>query len=200
MSKQEFLQAIRVKLGSLPQSDVEKSLDYYSEMIDDRMEDGLSEEEAVAAMGSADDIAAQILMDTPLPTLVKAKMKPARSIKAWEIILLILGSPIWLPLLLAAGIIVLSLYIVLWSVIAVLYAADLCIAVGALCGIAGLILFLFAGLPVQAILFLGTGLLCAGIAILLFFLFNQFVRAAVFLSKLPFRAIKSQFIRKGDTQ
>lgn len=198
MNKQQFLEAIRVKLGSLPQSDVEKSLDYYSEMIDDRVEDGLSEEEAVAAMGSADGIAAQILMDTPLPTLVKAKMKPARSIKAWEIILLILGSPIWLPLLLAAGIIVLSLYIVLWSVIAALYAADLCIAVGTLCGIAGLILLLLAGFPIQAVLFLSAGLVCAGLAILLFFLFTQIARVAVFLSKMPIRAIKSRFIRKGE--
>lgn len=200
MNKQQFLAAIRARLSSLPQNDVEKSLDYYSEMIDDRVEDGLSEEEAVAAMGSIEDIAAQILMDTPLPTLVKAKMKPARSIKAWEIILLILGSPIWLPLLLAAAVIILTVYIVLWSVILVLYAANLCIAVGALCGTAGFFLLLFAHFPIQAVLFLGTGLLCAGLAILLFFLFNQFARAAASLSKMPLRAIKSQFIRKGDAK
>ena len=200
MNKEQFLAAIRARLNTLPPNDVETSLDYYREMIDDRMEDGLSEEEAVAAMGSVDDIAAQILMNTPLPTLVKAKMKPSRSLRVWEIILLILGSPIWLPLLLAAGIIVLSLYIVLWAVITALYAADLGIAVGALGGIAGLFLFLFTGFPIQAVLFLSAGLICAGLAILLFFLFNQIARAAAFLSKLPFRWLKGKFIRKKDVQ
>ena len=198
MNREQFLSAIQSKLSSLPQEAVKQSLDFYQEMIEDRMEEGLSEEEAVAALGSAEDISAQILMDTPLPTLVKAKMKPSRTLRTWEIILLILGSPVWLPLLLAAGIIVLSLYIVLWSVIISLYAVDLGIAVGALGGLAGLLLFLLQDFPIQAILFFGAGLVCAGLAILLFLLFNQFTRGAVFLSRLPFRAIKSQFIRKGD--
>ena len=200
MNKEQFLAAIRIRLGTLPPNDVETSLDYYSEMIDDRMEDGLSEEAAVTAMGSVDDIAAQILMDTPLPTLVKAKMKTARSLRVWEIILLILGSPVWLPLLLAAGIIVLALYIVLWAVIVSLYATDLSVAVGALGCIAVFFLFLFTGFPVQAVLSLSAGLICAGLAILLFLLFNQIARAAAFLSKLPVRWLKKKFTRKEDAQ
>lgn len=198
MNKEQFLSALQSRLVSLPQEDVNQWLDYYREMIEDRMEDGLSEADAVAALGNAEDIAAQILMDTPLPKLVKANMKASRALRAWEIVLLVLGSPIWIPLLLAAGIIVLSLYIVLWSVIISLYAVDLGIAVGALGGLAGLPLLLLRGFPIQAVLFLGAGLICAGLAILLFLLFNQFTRGAVFLSKLPFRAIKSRFIRKGD--
>lgn len=200
MNKEQFLSAIQDKLSCLPQEDIDRSLDYYREMIEDRMEDGLSEEDAVAAMGSAEDIAAQILMDTPLPKLVKAKMKPSRTFRAWEIILLVLGSPIWLPLVLAAGIILLSLYIVLWSVILVLYAADLCIALGGICGIAGCFLLLFRGLIPSACFLLGAGLICAGLAIALFFLFTLFARAALFLSKLPFRALKARVIRRGDAK
>lgn len=52
MTKQEFLLRIRNGLAALPKEDIEKSVEYYREMIDDRMEDGLSEEEAVAAIGS----------------------------------------------------------------------------------------------------------------------------------------------------
>lgn len=73
MNKEQFLQAVRRRLAGLPDKDVEGALAYYREMIEDRMEDGLSEEEAVAALGSAEDIAAQILMELPLPTLVKAR-------------------------------------------------------------------------------------------------------------------------------
>ncbi|MGN0968801.1 MAG: DUF1700 domain-containing protein [Oscillospiraceae bacterium] len=200
MNKQQFLAAIGEQIQSLPPGDVEKSLDYYCEMIDDRMEDGLSEEEAVAALGSPEEIAAQILMETPLPKLVKAKLKPSRALKAWEIVLLVLGSPVWLPLLLAAGIIVLAVYIVLWAVIVVLYAVDLSFAAAAVGGIAGLFLLLYGGIPVQAVLFLGGGLVCAGLAILLFFAFNQVTRCLIGLSKMPVHWIKGRFIGKGEAK
>lgn len=52
MTKEQFLRAVRERLTGLPQSDIDRSLDFYSEMIDDRIDEGLSEEEAVAAMGS----------------------------------------------------------------------------------------------------------------------------------------------------
>ena len=56
MLKQEFLAQLRDALCGLPQRDIDERLTFYSEMIDDRMEEGLSEEEAVAAVGSVDEI------------------------------------------------------------------------------------------------------------------------------------------------
>ena len=50
MDKQMFLKTLAEKLQGLPQSDIKKSLEYYSEIIDDRMEEGASQEEAVGAM------------------------------------------------------------------------------------------------------------------------------------------------------
>ncbi len=63
------------------------------------MEDGLSESEAIEAVGPVSQIVQQILMETPLPKLVKDKVKPRRSLKVWEIVLLVLGAPLWLSLL-----------------------------------------------------------------------------------------------------
>ena len=100
----------------------------------------------------------------------------------------------------AAGIIILAVYIVLWAVIVVLYAVDLSFAAAAVGGIAGLFLLLYGGFPVQAVLFLGAGLVCAGLAILLFFAFNQIACGLVRLSKMPVRWIKGRFIRKGDAK
>ncbi len=200
MNKRQFLAEIGTRLRSLPQGDVEKSLDYYSEMIDDRMENGVSEEEAVAAMGSVDDIAAQILLETPFPTLVKARLKPSRALKAWEIVLLVLGSPVWFPLLLAAGVVLLTVYIVLWAVIVSLYAADLSFAVGAAGGVGGLSILLYAGHPLQAVLFLGAGLICAGLAILLFFACNQISRRILMCSKRIALGVKARFTRRGDAK
>ena len=70
-------------------------------MIDDRMEEGSTEEEVVSEIGNVDDIVSQIIADTPLVKLVKEKAKPNRMLKAWEIVLLVLGSPLWVSLLLA---------------------------------------------------------------------------------------------------
>ena len=49
MNKAEFLDALCAHLSGLPQRDIDASQEYYSEIIDDRMEDGLSEEAAVEA-------------------------------------------------------------------------------------------------------------------------------------------------------
>lgn len=43
MNKEEFLFQFKKKLTGLSEKDINKSLDYYSEMIDDSMEDGLNE-------------------------------------------------------------------------------------------------------------------------------------------------------------
>ena len=47
MRKQEFLTELRKGLSGLPQDDIEERLSFYSEMIDDQIEEGLAEEEAV---------------------------------------------------------------------------------------------------------------------------------------------------------
>ena len=56
MNKTEFLERLGERLSGLPQEDIDERLGFYGEMIDDRMEENLSEEEAVAQIGSMDDI------------------------------------------------------------------------------------------------------------------------------------------------
>lgn len=200
MNKAQFLAALRDRLTGLPKEDVERSLDYYSEIIDDRIEDGLTEEEATLAVGSIEEIASQILLDTSLPKLAKAKVKPNRALKAWEIVLLVLGSPVWLPLLAAAVIIVLAVYIVLWAVIAVLYSVVISFAAGAIAGIFGSFAQIFTGNFANGALFFGVGLICAGITILVFFGFNQVTKGVVGLSKKILLFIKKCFVRKESAQ
>ena len=200
MNKQEFLAELRKSLSGLPQADIEERIVFYSEMIDDRTEEGSTEEGAVAAIGSVDDVVSQIFSETPLTKLVKEKVKPNRALKAWEIALLILGSPIWLPLLLAAAIIVLAVYIVIWSVIITLYAVDLTFAAGGIAGIAAILTYIANGNIPGALLFFGAGFVSAGLAILLFFGFNQITKYILLLSRKFLLNIKALFIRKGEVQ
>ena len=101
MTKMQFLMSLHNKLSGLPQNEIEERLNFYSEMIEDRIEEGVSEEEAVAQIGTVDEIAEQIIADIPLTKIAKEKIKPKRHIKAWEFVLLILGSPLWLSVLIA---------------------------------------------------------------------------------------------------
>ena len=48
MNKAQFLCELEKLLYGLPQEDIKQSLDYYSEIIDDRIEDGLSEYDAIS--------------------------------------------------------------------------------------------------------------------------------------------------------
>lgn len=59
MRKEEFLTALRAGLTGLSPEGVEKLVEFCSEMIDDRMENGLTEEEAVAAAGPLDELIQQ---------------------------------------------------------------------------------------------------------------------------------------------
>ena len=196
MDKKEFLSALEARLVGLPEADRQSSLDFYAEMLDDLMEGGMTEQEAVASLGSVDAIAEEILMDTPLPKLIKAKMKPKRRMRAWEIILIAVGSPVWFPILIALFAVALALYITLWAVVLSLYAADLALAVSVPAGLIAAIALFANGQPAAALLFLGAGLVLAGFAILWFFLCNLTAKGVWQLGKLTLRGIKACFIRK----
>ena len=196
MDKLDFLSALEARLEGLPDADKDASLDYYAEILDDLMEGGMTETEAVASLGSVESIAEEILLDMPLPKLIKAKMKPKRRLRGWEITLIAVGSPVWFPILLALAVVALAVYIVFWAVVISLYAADLCFAVGAPAGLLAAILLFVKGLPFTALLFLGAGLVLAGLAILWFFLCNLTAKGVLKLGKLALRGIKACFIRK----
>ncbi len=52
MKKTEFLEALKTCLDGMDESERRASVEYYAEMIDERMEDGMDEESAVGALGS----------------------------------------------------------------------------------------------------------------------------------------------------
>lgn len=168
MNRKDFLEAVRLKLKGLSEEDINKALEFYEEAISDRIEDGLTEDEAVAAIGTPDEIAQQILMDTPLPKLVKAKAKPEKGFKVWEIILLVLGFPIWFSVLLAAGLVALSLIIVLFAIVLSFFAIILALGLGGIVLVVASIFMMIAGGGSASIFNIGIAILCIGLAVLLF--------------------------------
>lgn len=199
MKKYEFLDGLRSGLRGLSAEDIDRSVEFYSEMIDDRIEDGLDEEAAVAEIGTVEKAVSEIVSEIPLGKLIKERVKPKRTLKVWEILLLILGCPVWLPILIAVFCIILAVYIVIWAVIISLYAVDVSFAVCGLGGTFGALVCFMTNNYSAGIFLFGAGLVCAGISILLFFAFNLITKGILKLTKKMFVGIKSCFIRKENT-
>lgn len=198
MNKQEFLARLRQGLAGLPQDEIAERLAFYSEMIDDRMEEGLSEERAIEEIGDVEEIISQIIGDVPLTQLVKERIKPKRTLKAWEIVLLALGSPIWFSLLIAAVAVVFSFYVVLWSVIISLwsiFASMVACAFGIIVLGVGYVLVskMLIGLGL-----LGAGIACVGLSIFLFFGCKASTKGLLILTGKIALSIKKCFVRKGQ--
>lgn len=60
MNKRELLAALRTELSILQDWEIEEYLNFYSEMIDDRIEEGTAENDVIASLGSVSEIAAKI--------------------------------------------------------------------------------------------------------------------------------------------
>lgn len=169
MKKKEFLEALRVRLVALPSKEVEERLAFLSEMIDDRIDEGLSEEEAVADMGTVESVAKQIISEVPLITIIKEKLTPRRAYNGWEIAGLTVTSPIWIVLLIAAAAVAISLYVSVWAVVISLWAAFVSLAGGGLFGIAVGAVWLFGGETLNGVLIMGAGAVCVGSSAYMFY-------------------------------
>ena len=234
MNKHEFLAALRRELTALPHDELTEQLNFYNEMIDDRMEEGMTEEQAVSGIGTVHAVSAQILSNANVPTPLtpsapdpiapdptakeeEPTAEPAprnkdqqqdtenrseskEGMRWWVILLLVLGAPLWIPLVVAVASVVLSLYVTLWAVAGSLWAIPACLAACALTGCLGTIPLLFSGKWIAALLWCGIGLASAGLAIFAVFGCAAATKGAAQLTKLGCKGIKALFNsrRKGN--
>lgn len=196
MDKQEFLAALRQGLSGMPQEEIDERVTFYREMIEDKVEEGQAEKEAVAEFGAVDKIVMQIKSEQPLRTLVRERVKPSRALRVWEIILLAIGSPIWLSLLLAACAVIFAVFVVLWSVVVVLWAVAAALMASAISGLLAGVVFIVQGNVPEGIAMLGAALVCAGITVLAAFGCAYATTGILLLTKKIFRSIKCCFVRK----
>ena len=112
MTRDEFLGRLGELLACLPDEQVEETKAFYAEAIADRMEDGMNEEEAVAAMGTPGEVAETALDD--LPAVPRAIARTRRRSTALLWVLTIVGSPVWAPLLAAFAAVAVTVYICIW--------------------------------------------------------------------------------------
>ncbi len=99
----------------------------------------------------------------------ETQIKKPRRLKTWEIVLLALGSPLWISLLIAALAIILSLYISLWAVIILLWAVFASLMGCSIGGVLACVAFIIGGNGPSCLAVLAAGFVCAGLAIFMFY-------------------------------
>lgn len=195
MTKQLFLNELSAALHGLSREERYRTLSYYDELIDDRVEDGQSEE-AVESLGSPEQIAREILgEEEPAPSTSKGR-------KVWLIVLLVLGFPLWGSLLLTAAILLLCVYICLFLPVFLLGVLALGCLASALIGVVGtpfLIVdvgLLTGGLP-AGLFQLGMSVALLGLAVLSALGFYFTGKATVKAGRAIWRGIRRSFSKKG---
>ena len=194
MTKQEFLNSLEKKLYAFPKEEKEERISFYSEMIDDRMQEGKSEEEAINELGGVDKVLNDILEDTTLISIVKERVKPKRRMRPWEIIFLILGFPLWFPLLIVFILLCLIGYLLVWIGVIVCYAIEAGLGAAAIYSLVGFFYQLFIGN--FSLTYFGGFMMSVGGAFLFIFACIGVTKATIKLSKATIRHIKSWFMKK----
>lgn len=213
MNKQTFLDLLSERLLSvtperIAPSDAVRTLDYYNRKIDSAIEDGMPEEEAVAAVGHPDEVFRSVLAQfsrvrqneivsesvRTVPDRTEEGKSSGRS--PWRTVLLILTSPIWIPLLTAFAAIVFSLFVALWSLVISFWAVFVSLIASGAVMLASSVPMFFSGTMAEAFAAVGMGIAAVG-AGLLFLVFSLIAtRLAARLTACTFRGIFSLFARK----
>jgi uncharacterized membrane protein len=188
MTKQEFLTNLQLSISVLPKEDVVKYIEYYSEMIDDRIEEGVLEEDAVNAIGSYNIIAEQILKDNGIVSPIKENNKNGDALKTT---LIAVGSPIWVALMVVALAVAITVIVSAYAVLISLWACAVAFSISAVCGVIVGIITMVAHDFYLGITLLGADIALSGVAILFFIGCKYLTKGVIYLTNKLIEKFKS---------
>ena len=163
MTRNEWIAELRglLERRGVPASEVADALEYYAEAIDDRVEQGFSEQQALKEIGSPAQACDAVAETVPVAKRAVAAATATRERKALVGVLLLVGAVFWVPLAFgllgaAAGV-----YATIWAAVLVVWAG-----IGSLlaCGLGAVPLACYSascGALAEG-LFSGSGLLALG--------------------------------------
>lgn len=163
MTEKEYLKQLKGHLSGVKREDRDALCGYYREMIEDRMESGKSEEDAVGELESPATVAARARAEYGMPASSPATDQKRSGL---TIALMILGSPLWLALAcVALGLSIGAIGLALGLAVAIVAAClGLCIG-GPVTFVSGLFL-LTENVPV-GLINMGIGLVAGAGGVLL---------------------------------
>ena len=176
MTRNEFITSLSARLQGIPGTERQKALDWYSELICDRMEE-MPEADAVSGIGSVDEIADEILSQYRQNTTAvhssdgtepQSRRSPDKGVNtALVIFAAAVLSPIWLPLLIVGLSLAFVAVVLVWC--AVVTVGVMLVSAAAV-GAVGLVYgfwALFVINPAYGLLVLGAALTAAGLTLAL---------------------------------
>lgn len=154
MNKKEFLYKMKIDLSEINCEERQKFLNYYSEMIDDYMEEGLKEEDVIKKIGSPKQISEKIIRENSEESIFKPE---TINCVLWKI-LMIISFPLW-------GCLLLSFLIFIFVIPISACAISLALVINSIVSIvASPFVFYKFGAAVSIMQF-GLGVICLGLSI-----------------------------------
>ena len=191
MTKEEYLKELESKLSGLPKDEIKNRIDFYSEMIDDIIEEGKTEEEAIEKIGNVDSTIKQIASETSMVKLVKEKIMPKRPLRTIEIVLIILGAPLWVPLVLLTLFLVILAYLLIWLGVIICYSILLFSAYSFITEIINFFALDFS------LFHISIAIISIGMGIFMYYGSLYATKGTILLSKKIGFSIKKSFITRG---
>lgn len=186
MTKGEFLHELRVRLAVLPEEDIDRTVYYYGEIIDDMTEEGKTEREAIDELESVDEIAQRIISETPNRVRVQNAQpgiqakRPVSGVVV--LILLIVLFPLWIGLFIGA-----------WAISISFFAGSGACILAGIAGIPAAFFMMADGLAVKGVFALGMCLFTAGFGIIWFIGNLYYTKALVKFIGFIIKKIKASF-------
>lgn len=218
MTRDEYIKELEGALGALPQEERERTIAYYEELIDDRTESGADEAEVIAQLEAPQTVAERLLAETAgemgqsAQTIARAEdyrtasagetdptfasqSRQKKPLSAGVIVLLILGSPLWLSLLLAVLAVVLAIGATMWALVFSLAVTVLALGIA---GIAAVFSFCIAGLfgGGAAFFLLGLGIAAVGLSLLLVYPTLLLIKLAAKATVEPIKAMYKAILKR----
>jgi uncharacterized membrane protein len=192
MNKKEFLEALEKELKQIEASDSTEVIEYYEELIDDRIENGEKEKKVIESL-DVSEITRGVKIQEKIDTAVK---KPTIS-NGVAALIAFLGV-LSLPMLITVGAVAFAGVITLAALLFSLFMTVGALLVASIVGVVALIAAAFTGeLPVATVMF------SVGIALILVGLFWLLARWVFKVSKeiivWSMNALKKRFLsKKGE--
>ena len=130
--------------------------------------------------------------------VLSSNEETTKKLKVWQIVFLIVGSPVWLSLLIALFVVIFSLYITLWILIISLWVVFSFVIGSSIGSIIAGIVIVFSSNNLLGIAMIGVGIFCLGLSIFLFYGCKMASKGIIFLTRKAFLGIKSRFIKKEE--
>lgn len=195
MRKQEFFRKIKLRLSQFDESEVKRIINYYDEIIIEKMEEGISEEEAINDFGSIDNIINDIKIDL---VSKRTSIDNKHAMKNFMIILGICSTPILLPLAITFAVLFFTMFIVLFVLIFSFFVSGISVIIGVSYQS---YLSLLAGNDIAYILIqLGAAFMIGGILIYLSIMLTTLTKVLLTKTNKRFTKLVKNKTKRGNEQ